>query len=150
MNKSTEDICVLIVEDQVGMRKIIKTVIHSLGISSVLEAGDGAEALQLLAYVNKHVRNERNPQAEQLTRQRKHIDFVVCDWRMPKLSGLELLKTVRQDEKLKDIPFMMLTAENTEEQVTLAAEWGIVDYIVKPFSAQVLEAKLKSALSLET
>ncbi len=146
--KSPKDICVMVVDDQVGMRKIIKTVIQSMGIQAVVEAADGSEALMVLEQKNKHGKGKPPPRASNFDYGKKKIDFIICDWRMPRVSGIELLQAIKADEKLKDIPFMMLTAEGTREEVARALDLGIVDYVIKPFTAQLLEMKLRVAMKL--
>ena len=120
-----------------AMRKIIKTVLQHIGVRIVLEAADGMEALKLLRDHNVSSKGQV-------------VDYVICDWGMPKMDGLELLKTIRQDNVLKDLPFLMLTAEKEIELVKKAIELGVSDYIVKPFSHDVLEKTLREELLSST
>ncbi len=128
------------------MRRIIRTVLISLEITNVVEAGDGAQALEILRSRN------RNWAADVVARNIKTspgvqpIDLILCDWAMPNMTGLELLEAVRKEENLMRIPFVMLTAENSKEQIVSAMKLGVTDYIIKPFTANVLEAKLRSLI----
>ncbi len=141
MAKAPEDITVLIVEDHMGMRKIIRTVLQSIGVRRMLEAADGAEAIKTLEESNLEVLLA--PTTEEA---REKIDLVVCDWAMPRKSGIEVLASVRKNPRLANLPFLMLTAEGSRENILQAAELGVDDYIVKPFTAAVLEEKLRSLL----
>jgi two-component system chemotaxis response regulator CheY len=140
-----EEIVVLVVEDKMAMRKIIKSVLQQVGVKSILEAGDGLEALDMLRKRNKRHSGKGQPGAD--TSSAKRIDFLICDWGMPRMSGLELLKIVRQDANLKSLPFMMLTAQTDRAQILHAMELGVTDYIIKPFTTSVLEAKLRAILA---
>ena len=147
-NKLARDISALVVDDQVGIRKIVKVVLQSMGIVTVYEASDGSEAWAVLELVNKHIRTKKLTKIQVSQQLHKHIDFIICDWRMPGMSGIEFLEALRKDEKLKSLPVLMLTAESSREQVARAVELGISDYIVKPFTAGVLESKIRAALKL--
>jgi len=114
---------VLVVDDFATMRKIVRNILGQLGIKNVDEADDGSTALPKL-------------------KQNKY-DIVVCDWNMPKMTGLDLLKAVRADENLKTLPFLMVTAEALKDNIVAAAQAGVNDYVVKPFTAATLEEKLK-------
>ncbi len=114
---------VLLVDDFATMRKIVRNILGQLGIKNVDEADDGSTALPKL-------------------KQNKY-DIVISDWNMPKMTGLDLLKAVRADENLKSIPFLMVTAEALKDNIVAAAQAGISDYVVKPFTAATLEEKLK-------
>ena len=129
--RKASDMCVLVVEDQMAMRKIIKTVLQHIGVRVVLEAADGLEGLRILRDHNVASKGQQ-------------IDYVICDWGLPKMDGLELLKNIRGDTALKEMPFMMLTAEKEVEQVRKAIELGVSDYIVKPFSHDFLEKTLRN------
>ena len=141
---------VLVVEDQMGMRKIIKTVLQQMGLKSVLEAQDGDEAWNMLSS------RERTPSSTDVLSAaatsraaRFPIDLIISDWGMPGMTGLELLRAVRSDRRFQDIPFVMLTAENNRNDIVSAVEAGVTDYVVKPFTPNVLEAKLRSILEVE-
>ena len=134
----------MVVEDQAGMRKIIKTVLNSIGVKNVIEAVDGADALTILRERNQgrvQSRTDKSPG-------RKAIDLIVCDWAMPRMTGIQLLAQVRDLRAYRDIPFIMLTAEDSAEQVKDAIALGVTDYIVKPFTPNILESKLRSILNI--
>jgi two-component system chemotaxis response regulator CheY len=119
MNK---DINFLIVDDLSAMREIIRNLLHELGFDNTSEADNGQTALPMLKTGN--------------------FDFLVTDWSMPDMDGLTLLKTVRADEQLGDLPVLMVTAEAKREQIVDAAEAGVNAYIVKPFTAETLKDKI--------
>jgi two-component system chemotaxis response regulator CheY len=114
---------VLIVDDFATMRRIIKGVLKQLGFSNLIESEDGEVAL-------KELRKEK-------------IGLIVSDWNMPNMTGLELLKAVRADNNLKNIPFLMVTAEGQKENVIQAVQAGVSNYIVKPFTPETFNAKLE-------
>ncbi len=113
---------ILIVDDFSTMRRIIKNLLRDLGFNDTTEADDGQTALPML--------------------QTGKFDFLVTDWNMPGMDGLTLLKNVREDEKLKDMPVLMVTAEAKREQIVIAAQAGVNGYIVKPFTAATLKEKI--------
>lgn len=117
---------VLIVDDYKTMLRIVRNLLKQLGFMNVDEATDGSMALQLL----------RNAQ----------YGLVISDWNMEPMTGLQLLKEVRADPKLKGIPFIMVTAESKSENVIAAKEAGVSNYIVKPFNAETLKTKMSSVL----
>jgi len=112
----------LVVDDFSTMRRIVRNLLKELGFTNVEEAEDGQIALHKL----KNLR----------------FDFVLSDWNMPNMTGIELLKAVRADAQLKDMPFMMITAEAKRENIVEAAMAGASGYIVKPFTAATLEEKM--------
>ena len=112
---------VLVVDDFATMRRIVKNVLKQLGFSDILEADDGATALDVI--------------------KENKIDLIVSDWNMPKMTGLDLLKTVRENESTKEIPFLMVTAEAQKENVLQAVQAGVSNYIVKPFTADGVDRK---------
>lgn len=114
---------ILIVDDFSTMRRIIKNLLRDLGFTNTDEADDGSTGLPKL--------------------QSGEFDFLVTDWNMPVMSGIDLLRAVRSDEKLKNLPVLMVTAEAKKEQVILAAREGVNGYIVKPFTAQILKEKIE-------
>ncbi len=118
---------ILVVDDFSTMRRIIKNLLRELGFNNVVEADDGATAWPIL--------------------QGGGIDFLVTDWNMPQMTGLELLKKVRGDEKLKTLPVLLVTAEAKREQIIEAAKAGVNGYIVKPFTAVTLKEKLDAIFS---
>ena len=113
---------ILVVDDFSTMRRIIKNLLRELGYNNVVEADDGNTALPIL--------------------QKGGIDFLITDWNMPGMTGLELLKHVRADANLKDLPTLMVTAEAKREQIMEAAQAGVNGYIVKPFTAATLREKI--------
>ena len=113
---------VLIVDDMMTMRRIVKKALTTIGFTQVTDAKDGQQAWELL--------------------QEGDFDIVVSDWNMPKMTGLDLLKKVRADEKYSKIPFVLLTAEADESQTAEAKEAGVDNYIIKPFSADILKERL--------
>lgn len=114
---------ILVVDDFSTMRRIIKNLLRDLGFTNTQEADDGNTALPML--------------------QAGNFDFLVTDWNMPGMQGIDLLKAVRADSKLKSIPVLMVTAESKREQIIEAAQAGVNGYIVKPFTAATLDEKLQ-------
>lgn len=123
MALGTPDMKILIVDDFPTMRRITRTLLKQLGYSNCIEAEDGKQGLEML---------NNDPS----------IEFVVSDWNMPNMTGLELLAAVRASEKLRKMPFLMVTAEAEQENIMAAVKAGVSNYIVKPFTAQVLQDKL--------
>lgn len=113
---------ILIVDDYKTMLRIIRNLLKQLGFDNVDEATDGSTALQRL--------------------RDKNYGLVISDWNMEPMTGLQLLREVRADAKLKHIPFIMVTAESKTENVIAAKEAGVTNYIVKPFNAETLKQKL--------
>ncbi|MFS8608188.1 MAG: chemotaxis response regulator CheY [Gammaproteobacteria bacterium] len=120
MDKSMK---VLVVDDFSTMRRIIRNLLREIGFTNTVEADDGSTALPIL--------------------KQGGIDFVITDWNMPGMPGIELLQAVRSDEKLKHIPVLMVTAEAKRDQIIQAAQAGINGYIVKPFTAATLQQKIE-------
>ena len=120
-----ENLRVLLVDDIKSMRSMIRGILFAVGIHKVHDAADGFEALSVL--------------------KQQEIDLIISDWNMPKMNGLELLKAVRADEKYKDIPFLMITAENRKENV-VAIQAGTSEFIAKPFTDGTLREKLKKII----
>jgi two-component system, chemotaxis family, chemotaxis protein CheY len=145
--QSPSEMCVLVVEDQVPMRKIIKTVLISIGVKMILEAADGVEGLSLLKQLNKGGLGKATLRASNIGAAAKPVDFIICDWRMPRLNGIELLQVIREDKDLHNLPFIMLTAEDVKDRIITAIELGVTDYVVKPFTPAILEAKLLSVMT---
>ncbi len=117
---------ILIVDDYKTMLRIIRNLLKQLGFNNVDEAIDGNSALQKL--------------------RDKDCSLIISDWNMEPMSGLQLLKEVRADVKLKELPFIMITAESKSENVIAAKEAGVSNYIVKPFNAATLKGKLTTVL----
>jgi len=114
---------ILIVDDFSTMRRIIKNLLRDLGFNNTQEADDGLTALPML--------------------QSGNFDFLVTDWNMPGMQGIDLLKAVRADDKLVSLPVLMVTAEAKREQIVEAAQAGVNGYVVKPFTAATLKEKIE-------
>lgn len=117
---------VLVVDDYSTMIRIIRNLLKQLGFENVDDASDGSAALAKM--------------------QTKRYGLVISDWNMEPMTGLQLLKEVRTDTKLKETPFIMVTAESKTENVVAAKEAGVNNYIVKPFNADTLKTKIESVL----
>lgn len=117
---------VLIVDDYQTMLRILRNLLRQLNFKNIDEASDGSEALKKL--------------------RSKNYGLVISDWNMEPMTGIELLREVRSDEKLKHLPFIMITAESKSENVIAAKQAGVSNYIVKPFNAETLKGKLTSVL----
>ena len=113
---------ILIVDDFSTMRRIIKNLLRDLGFTNTDEADDGNTALPML--------------------QATKFDFLITDWNMPGMTGIELLKAVRSNDKLNTLPVLMVTAEAKREQIVEAAQAGVNGYVVKPFTAAALKDKI--------
>lgn len=113
---------ILIVDDFSTMRRIIKNLMRDLGYANTHEADDGSTALPILKSGS--------------------FDFLITDWNMPKMQGIDLLKAVRADPLLASLPVLLVTAEARREQIVAAAEAGVNGYIVKPFTAEMLKKKI--------
>ena len=114
---------ILIVDDFSTMRRIIKNLLRDLGFTNTQEADDGNTALPMLRGGD--------------------FDFLITDWNMPGMSGIDLLREVRSDEKLATLPILMVTAEAKRDQIIEAAKAGVNGYVVKPFTAQALKEKIE-------
>ena len=114
---------ILIVDDFSTMRRIIKNLLRDLGFTNTVEADDGLTAIPILNSWS--------------------IDFLVTDWNMPGMTGIDLLRHVRADEKLRSLPVLMVTAEAKREQIIEAAQAGVNGYVVKPFTALALKEKIE-------
>ena len=113
---------ILVVDDFPTMRRIVRNILKQLGFNNNEEAVDGKAALAILKGGD--------------------FDFVVTDWNMPNMTGLELLKAIRGDDKLKDTPVLIITAETEKENIVQAARAGVNDFIVKPFTADKIKQKI--------
>jgi two-component system chemotaxis response regulator CheY len=114
---------ILVVDDFSTMRRIIKNLLRDLGFTNISEADDGQTALPML--------------------QNGDFDFLVTDWNMPGMTGIDLLKAVRADAKLQTMPVLMVTAEAQKDQIVDAAQAGVNGYVVKPFTAETLKEKIE-------
>jgi two-component system chemotaxis response regulator CheY len=117
---------VLIVDDYATMRHILRGLLQQIGFTNIDDAADGTSALAKL--------------------REQPFDLVISDWNMEPMSGLALLKEVRADNALKNLPFIMVTAESKVENVVAAKEAGVSNYIVKPFNADTLKKKIEAAV----
>ena len=113
---------ILVVDDFSTMRRIVKNLLKQLGFENIDEAEDGEQAFAKL-------KNGR-------------FNFIVSDWNMPNMTGIELLKSVRADPELKALPFLMVTAEADKEKVVEAIKSGVNNYVIKPFTAEILKEKM--------
>lgn len=120
----------LVVDDSSTMRRIIKNTLQRLGHKDILEGGDGVEGWNIL-----------NSNAD--------IDMLITDWNMPEMNGLELVKKVRADSRFTDLPIIMVTTEGGKAEVITALKAGVNNYIVKPFTPQVLKEKLGAVMGIE-
>jgi two-component system chemotaxis response regulator CheY len=117
---------ILIIDDYSTMRRIVRNLLAQLGFNNVDEAANGKEAIAKM--------------------QEKNFSLVISDWNMEPMTGLELLKFVRADAKLKEMPFIMVTAESKPENILAAKQAGVSNYIVKPFAADTLKTKMSSVI----
>ena len=113
---------VLIVDDFATMRRIVRNVLKQIGFTNMIEADNGKAALKVL--------------------KKENIDLILCDWNMPEMPGIELLKAIRSDDELKKIPFVMVTAEAQKDNIIEAVKAGVNSYIVKPFTPETVNEKL--------
>lgn len=113
---------ILVVDDMVTMRRIVKNILKQLGFANVEEAENGQEALQKL--------------------RADTYGFVVSDWNMPVMTGIDMLRAIRSDEKLKATPVLMVTAEAQQSNLIEAVQAGVSNYIVKPFTAETMQEKI--------
>jgi two-component system, chemotaxis family, chemotaxis protein CheY len=114
---------ILVVDDFSTMRRIVKNLLRDLGFTNTQEADDGTTAWPMLESGN--------------------FDFVVTDWNMPGMTGIELLQKIRADDRLKTMPVLMVTAEAKRDQIVAAAQAGVNGYVVKPFTAAALKEKIE-------
>ena len=118
---------VLIVDDFSTMRRIIKNILRQLGFNNIVEADDGTAAWEILS--------------------KDQIDFIISDWNMPQMTGIELLRKVRASEEFGDLPFLMVTAEAQQENIIEAVQAKVSNYIVKPFTPETLGQKIDKIFS---
>lgn len=122
------DMKILVVDDFPTMRRIVKTLMRQNGYTNFVEAEDGVHGLKAL---------ETHPD----------IEFIISDWNMPSMSGLDFLKAVRADSRFAHLPFLMVTAESEKENIIEAVKNGVSSYIVKPFTGATLQEKLTKIFS---
>lgn len=118
---------VLVVDDFSTMRRIIKNILRQIGFTNLVEADDGTTAWDIL---NKD-----------------KIEFIISDWNMPQMTGIDLLRKVRASEEFGDLPFLMVTAEAQQENIIEAVQAKVSNYIVKPFTADVMKQKIDKIFS---
>jgi two-component system chemotaxis response regulator CheY len=116
---------VLVVDDFLTMRRILKNILKQVGFKTMEEAEDGAQALEMIKNADPS------------------FDLIIADWNMPKMTGIELLKAIRADPELKHLPVIMVTAEAQKSRVLEAVQAGVSNYIVKPFTAETVKGKLE-------
>ena len=126
-----ESMNILIVDDMLAFRKIVRAQLASLGLKKVTEKEDGDDAWDAL----QTAIDDGEP-----------FSLIICDWNMPRLPGIDLLEKIRNDERTKNLPFIMLTAEGEVQNVMRAIKLGVNEYIVKPFNGDQLQAKLSTVL----
>lgn len=117
---------ILVVDDFSTMRGIVREALKQIGFNEIVEAKHGIAALELL--------------------KTEKVDLILSDWNMPKMTGLELLQEVKKDDNLKEIPFIMVTAEGNKDNVLSAVKEGVSNYIVKPFTPAALKEKIEKVL----
>ena len=126
------DLKILVVDDMGTMRKIIKKMLVQLGFNNIHEAQDGSEAWPM---IKSHLADG------------VPFEFVISDWNMPGMTGIDLLKNVRATDEIHGLPFLMVTAEAEQSNVVTAVQSGVNNYVVKPFSAQTLKEKINTIFS---
>ncbi len=117
----------LVVDDSITMRRIVLNTLKTLGFTEIVEASDGRDA-----YAKLYIENP---------------NFIITDWNMPNMSGLELVTTVRNDEKFKNIPILMVTTRGMRQDILDALKAGINSYVVKPFTSSTLKEKIEQIMS---
>lgn len=119
---------IITVDDSSTMRRIIKNTLIKIGFSNILEAANGIEALEVLAQNN--------------------VDLIITDWNMPEMDGLTFVKTLRAKEQYKEIPILMVTTEAAKEDILTALRSGVNNYVVKPFTPDILQEKVFKLLGI--
>jgi len=120
---------IVVVDDSSTMRRIIKNTLNSIGYKDLLEGDDGIEGWEQI---------DSNP----------NIDIIITDWNMPNMNGLELVKKIRADKRFQDTPIIMVTTEGGKAEVITALKAGVNNYIVKPFTSQILKEKLSAVIGV--
>ncbi|MEA2085229.1 MAG: response regulator [Thermodesulfobacteriota bacterium] len=123
----TTNLKILVVDDFATMRRIVKNILKQLGYNNIVEADDGTTALEIL--------------------EKEKVDLIISDWNMPKMTGLDLLKNVRNNAEMAGTPFIMVTAEAQQDNIILAVKAKVSQYIVKPFTAETLGEKIDKVLT---
>lgn len=122
----------LVVDDSSTTRKMNKNSLAELGFNNVVEAADGVEAFQILVELSKSA---------------EPIEFIISDWNMPNMHGIDFLRKCRAQEEFKKIPFLFITVESEPAQILEAGSAGVMEYIVKPYSSEVLKIKIENVYS---
>ncbi len=122
----SNDLRILVVDDFSTMRRVIKKILKGIGMENIVEADNGKKAWNIL--------------------NSEKIDLIICDWNMPNMKGVDLLEKIRSDEKLVDLPFIMVTAEGKKKFISEATQKGVTSYITKPFSADELIQTIQAML----
>jgi two-component system chemotaxis response regulator CheY len=122
---------ILVVDDSVTMRRIIKNTLLKLGFKNFLEAGNGVEALDVMA------------------KSKDSVDLILLDWNMPEMDGLEFLKVVKSSDEYREIPILMVTTEAAKDDILTALKHGVNNYVVKPFTPETLKTKVFKLLGLK-
>jgi two-component system chemotaxis response regulator CheY len=125
--ESKKEMKILVVDDFPMQRKLMKRTLLDLGFENVIEAVDGMDALEKLNAGD--------------------VEFIICDWHMPKMMGIDLLRAIRADDKFSQMPFLMVTAEVKRENIIEAAKAGVSNYIAKPFTVESLQEKIQDILN---
>jgi two-component system chemotaxis response regulator CheY len=120
---------ILVVDDFATMRKVLRNLLKHGGHENVVEAEDGVAALQII--------------------KTQKIDFIISDWHMPNMTGLDLLKSVRADKEVSHTPFLMVTAETVPDSIMSALNAGVSSYIVKPFTAEILSERMAKVMEMK-
>lgn len=124
-----KEIAILVADDSIGIRMIAKKIFKKLGYSNVVVVDDGSTAMEHL--------------------DKNSVDLVVADWNMPELSGIDLAKKMRQVDSLKDIPFLLVTAEEDQDAIMEALRAGVNNYMTKPYDAKILQKKIEKMFSFQ-
>ena len=119
---------IITVDDSSTMRRIIKNTLQKLGFETILEAGNGVEALEVMS--------------------KNKVDMIGTDWNMPEMDGLTFVKAVRAKDEYKDLPILMITTEAAKEDILTALRSGVNNYVVKPFTPETLQEKVFKLLDL--
>lgn len=123
------DIKILVIDDMSTMRRLIKKMLTEMGFTNISEADDGATAW---------------PMIEIALKENESFEFIISDWNMPLVSGIDLLRSIRATPGLQRLPFLMITAEGDQENVVTAVQAGVSNFILKPFTPEILKEKIES------
>jgi len=121
------DLNILVVDDSATMRRILVNTLKKLGFNNLVEATDGKDALAKMYS--------------------ETVNFIITDWNMPEMSGLEFVQSIRGDDAFKNVPILMVTTRSLKDDIIIALKAGVQNYVVKPFTPDVLDKKIKETLS---